>query len=177
MSKICHPSLSPSYPPGSIKFSAQYLSLFPGIASQLDSSGRKGKWCPSFLSFHSSALTKARRRNQRPATINHHPKATSPSDCVSFFVLPSSENRSWGGVLILKLRCHLRGIRNGNRMPASGNRVKRRITWMSSSSPPAEEFVIVSANNERTSWSSIDARPLHSFVYPHTQCDMIMCVE
>lgn len=34
-------------------------------------------------------------------------------------------------VLILKLRCHFKGIRNGNRMPASGrDRVKKRITWM-----------------------------------------------
>lgn len=54
-------------------------------------------------------------------------------------------------VLILKLRCHFKGIRNGNRMPASGrDRVKKRITWMDVifSSPCSllcSEFVIVSA--------------------------------
>lgn len=107
-------------------------------------------------------INKGKSSTRRRNNDHHHPEATSPSDCVSFFVLPISENRSWGGVLILKLRCHLKGIRNGNRMPASGNRPwldvifscrgicycfrQRRSSWSSIETPAAAALVCISTH-------------------------------
>lgn len=78
-----------------------------------------------------TTTTNARRSIHRRQQV--HPIivcALCPVHCSFLGIAPGVAFGRWF-VLILKLRCHFKGIRNGNRMPASGrDRVKKRITWM-----------------------------------------------
>lgn len=125
--------------------------------AQLDSSGRKGKLCPSFLSFHSSALFGATYTPTMPIRqvkgeaedwslkSGRNKLWMEGNKSIRLCRPVLSRNHSWGGVLILKLRCHFKGIRIGNRI---GNQPLPALLWKSRKEQHGwlgSEFVIVSA--------------------------------